>query len=112
VGWGYDTQAIEIGTACALFWGVSNPSETRDLVLPSDLCRRVSEWHGGQWTACYSLCSTGACDYVSPAMVEAAADELEGPAGPHETPELKADREDLAGELRMVSAYPEEHRAA
>jgi len=45
-------------------------------------------------------------------MVEAAADELEGPQGPHETPELKADREDLAGELRMVCAYPEEHRAA
>lgn len=86
--------------------------ETRDLILPSDLCERVASWHGGQWTACYSLCSTGACDYVSVEMLENAADELEGPAGRYDTPEMRADREDLAGELRMVAAYPEEHRAA
>lgn len=90
----------------------NTPSETRDLVLPTELCTRVSEWHGGQWTPTYSLCSTGACDYVSPSMVEAAADELEGPAGPYDTPELRADREDLADELRLMVAYPEEYRAA
>jgi hypothetical protein len=45
-------------------------------------------------------------------MVEAAADELEGPAGPYDTPELRADREDLAGELRTMLVYPEEYRAA
>ena len=91
---------------------MSTPSETRDLVLPTDLCTRVSEWHSGQWSATYSLCSTGACDYVSPTMIEAAADELEGSAGQYDTPELRADREDLAGELRLVLAYPEEYRAA
>jgi hypothetical protein len=42
-------------------------------------------------------------------MVEAAADELEGPAGPHETPELKADREGLVGELRVFAAFASEH---
>jgi len=89
----------------------NTPSETRDLILPSELCTRVSEWHSGQWSATYSLSSTGAGDYVSPAMVEAAADELEGPAGRYDTPELRADREDLAGELRTMLAYPEEHRA-
>jgi len=88
-----------------------NTRETQDLWLPSDLCERVASWHGGQWTACYSLCSTGACDYVSVEMLENAADELEGPAGRYDTPELKADREDLAGELRMMAAYPEEYRA-
>ena len=86
-------------------------SDTRDLILPTELCTRVSEWHGGMFTACYSLCSTGLSDYVSPAMVDAAADELEGLAGQYDTPELRADREDLAGELRTMLAYPEEHRA-
>jgi hypothetical protein len=42
-------------------------------------------------------------------MVEAAADELEGPAGPHETPELRHDREDLVGELRVFTAFASEH---
>jgi hypothetical protein len=89
---------------------VSTPSDTRDLILPSDLCERVSHWHGGQSTACYSLCSTGLSHYVSAAMVEAAADELDTPMR-HDTPELRADREDLVGELRTMLAYPEEHRA-
>lgn len=97
---------------CAVIQGsMSQSSDTRDLVLPSDLCRRVSEWHGGQGSDCYSLCSTGLSDYVSPAMVEAAADELEGPAGPYDTPEMRAERAALADDLRMVTAYPEEHRA-
>jgi len=80
-------------------------------MLPAALCERVATWHGGQATACYSLCSTGACDYVSPAMVEDAADELEGSAGAYDTPAMRADREDLAGELRTMLAYPEEFRA-
>ena len=86
--------------------------ETRNLILPSDLCERVASWHGGQWSACYSLCSTGLCDYVSVAMLEDAADELEASAGKYDTPELRADREDLAGELRTMAAYPEEYQAA
>lgn len=81
----------------------------RNLLLPAELCERVDSWHGGQSSRCYSLSSTGSCDYVSASMVDAAADELEGPAGPHDTAELKADREDLVGELRAFTAYASEH---
>lgn len=89
---------------------MSDP-DTRDLILPSDLCERVSHWHGGQFTATYALCSTGLSHHVSVAMVEAAADELEGPCGPYDTPDLRADREALVGELRDFVTFADEHRA-
>lgn len=89
---------------------MSTQNETRDLELPSELCTRVSHWHGGQFTPTYALCSTGSHDYVSIDMIQAAIDELEGPGGKFDTPELKADREDLAGELHAVIIFASEHR--
>ena len=90
-----------------------NQNQIMDIILPSELCTRVSEWHGGQWTPTYSLCSTGMENYVSLAMVEAAAEELENVALGWEPgrEELDADRLDLAGELRLILSYPEEFRA-
>jgi hypothetical protein len=89
----------------------NNEKQIKDIILPSEICTRVSEWHGGMWTPTYSLCSTGLENYVSLEMVEAAADELEAPHGGSFPPWCDADREDLAGELRLILAYPEEFRA-
>ena len=90
----------------------NNEREIRDLILPTDLCTRVSEWHGGMWSACYSLCSTGMGDYVSLAMIEAAADELDLAATVNNNdPISRADCRDLEGELRAMLIFPEEFRA-
>ena len=81
----------------------------RNLILPEELCTRVSHWHGGQSTMTYSLCSTGQSDYVSASMAEAAADELERPGKFPLSTELQADCDDLVGELRAFAAFASEH---
>ena len=40
----------------------------RNIVLDEELCERVSQWHGGQSTMTYSLCSTGMNNFVSASM--------------------------------------------
>ena len=85
----------------------------RNIELPHDVWERVNSWHGGQNSLTYSLVSLGMEDYVSCSMIDAAADELEGAGGKYDTPELRADRLETAGLLRMVSFEDgREHRSS
>jgi hypothetical protein len=81
----------------------------RNLVLDADTAADVMMWHEGQGTALYSLGSLGATDYVSPAMIDAAASELErierSVRGKKERKEIG----DLIAELDACARYSEEH---
>lgn len=50
----------------------------RNVILDSEIIEELSAWSGSQSSATYSLLSLGMNDYVSPSMIDAAVDELEG----------------------------------
>lgn len=83
----------------------------RHLILSSDIIERLSQWHGGQWTATYSLLSTGLNNLVSPAMVEAAIDELASVEKRIKDKKTLGELYILIGDLQMMVDYPEEFDA-
>jgi hypothetical protein len=94
-----------------------NQWRKRQIVMERELADRVCDWHGGQWTATYALCSTGQGHLVSLSMLDAAIDELvnvhreksrfPGSRG-------RASRKDLnevIGELQLLRQYWRESSA-
>lgn len=86
----------------------------RQIVLEPELVRHVFAWHGGQGTATYALASTGLHNLVSLQMIDAAIEELEAMAVQSERKGRRKDGRDLrnlAGELRTVRQFWQEHTA-
>lgn len=93
------------------------------IVLDSDVVEKLFEWHGGQYTAVYSLASTGMHHTVSAGMIENALRELRRersgmPARARDSKSAAARRRissslvhlnGLISDLETVLAYPEEH---
>jgi ribosomal protein S15P/S13E len=80
--------------------------------MERELADRVCDWHGGQWTHTYALCSTGQAHLVSLSMLDAAIDELvsvmkRGPKDRRSKKELR----DLIGDLQMLRQYWKESSA-
>jgi hypothetical protein len=48
----------------------------RQIVMDEELVGRICDWHGGQSTALYALCSTGRSHLVSLSMIDEALREL------------------------------------
>ena len=53
-----------------------NPWRLRQIVMDAELVNRVCDWHAGQTSATYALCSTGRSHLVSLSMIDAALDDL------------------------------------
>lgn len=81
----------------------------RNLVLDQDTVAEVMTWHGGQGTSLYSLGSLGSSDYVSPSMIDAAIDELEGVENKGLDKQQRKSLDDLIAELDAYARYSEEH---
>lgn len=82
----------------------------RDVAMEPELNQRVADWAGG--TDCFvrGLCSNGWSHYVSPSMIDAAADALMRPGKFPLDAELQADCDDLIGTLQDLADYPGEQR--
>lgn len=89
-----------------------------NLILPQGLAEKLYLWHGGQFSAVYSLASTGDHSYVSQSMIEKAIRELENikrsgkatqTGSPYKIPakDWKHLKETIS-DLHMVLNYPDE----
>jgi len=88
----------------------------QNLVLDEGLPMRVLDWHGGMYSALYSLGSTAMENTVSIAMIQAAADELSDCLSKvSHTPQSKQDKldsddiEEIRYELARIVDYPDEN---
>jgi hypothetical protein len=89
----------------------ANPEwRKRQIILDPELVARLEEWHGGQFTAVYSLVSTGSHDLVSLSMIDAAMDELEADLRKTKGEERMILR-DAIGDLAGIRQFWREHTA-
>lgn len=79
----------------------------RNIIVDSDIALRAMDYHSGQSSMLYSLCSTAfAGELVSVSMIRAGMEELES-CEPAE--EDASELEELIGELEMIADNPEEN---